>query len=625
MRKHLLLLIGLFVIVSSCSDNNDNNQQIDQKKTIEKDISINNDLTDLSSRVTTMDNLVLINNLPDKLKTKEGSEDFEIDYTKNYAFKLKAEVEAPKVKGEAVQATHVKIIDNMAFVSYNTKGSKYSGGVEVFDISDEDNPVLQAQALFSSIDVSAVDYFDGVIYLVGALDPESKDYALESPAVLITLELSASKKIQNISELIDLPSYVATDIEIDENNIYATSGSDGKLTILKRSDFSLVTGIDINDARSLSINADNIFALNATNEKIQKFSKTDFSELDAIEVQGPITNESKTEIDVTDKYILAALNQSGLEIHNIDGSLKERFNRPEKPAEGIAEDYVTNSVSLNNELLLIGNGGAGVYVGAMIPENENKVTLLGSMDFGSSVNFVESRGKYIFVAAGTGGLKIITIEMDEGEPDDIIKTKPCETLVDSISAMFPAGVDNRADNSDLFTDGNNLILKLTKKSPVFLTFVDEGAGYKNSLAYYTYNADNPPASADEIELHMLFPNASKEGSGGALKAGDQVKLGDSDFDANTVIGFCLIVNGWKNGTTVDGIYRHYTNIEWNNEATQQHALFKETKCKDIVMCFEDVKLPGGDKDFNDIIFTITDNEAGTDVATAFDLTNIVEK
>ncbi len=617
-------MIGLFLIVSSCSDNNDDNQQTDQKKAIQEGISINNNPADLLSRVTTMNDLVIINNLPAGT-TKEGTTGIEIDLTKNYAFKLKAEVEAPKVKGEAVQATHVKIIDNMAFVSYNTKGSKYSGGVELFDISDQDNPVLKAQALFPDVDVSAVDYYDGVIYLVGAVDPESAGYVLASPAVLISLELSNSKKIMSVSGLVDLPSYVATDVEIDENYIYATSGSDGKLSILKRSDYSLVTGIDINDARSLSSNDENIYVLNATNEKIQSFKKADFTELEAIEVQGPITDESKTEIDVTDNYILAALNVSGLDIRNLDGSLKERFNRPETPAGGLDEDYVTNSVCLNEELLLIGNGGAGVYVGAMIPENDNNVTLLGNMDFGSSVNFVESRGNYIFVAAGTGGLKIITIEMDEGVPDDIIPTKPCETLVDNIIAMFHENKDNRAANSDLFSDENNLILKLTKESPVYLTFVDEGAGWKNSLAYYTYDAEYPPASADELELHMLFPNASKEGFGGGLKTGDRVQLGDAPFAQNTVIGFCLIAQGWKNGATVDGVYRHYTNIEWNKDAKQQHVLFKEKNCKDIVLCFEDTQVPGGDKDFNDIIFTVNDNEEDANIATAFDTTNMVEK
>lgn len=629
MKKHLLLILGLSLIIFSCSDDNDDNQQSEQKAVVTESVTINNNSAELASRVSTMNSLVLINDIPSS-STKETTDldsEIEIDYTKNYAFKLKAEVESPTVNDITVQATHVKISNDMAFVSYNTKGSEYSGGVEIFDISDEDNPTLKAQALFSNVDVSAVDYYDGVIYLAGALDPASNGYVLESPAVLITLELSASNEILAVSDLIDLPSYVATDIAVDDDYVYVTSGSDGKLSILKHDDNTVLSEIDINDARSLSVNSDNVYVLSATDEVIRSFQKSDFTELSEISVENAITSESKTEIDVTDSYILAALNESGLDIRNIDGSLREHFDRPTTPEDGIDANYVTNSVSLNEELLLIGNGGAGVYVGAMIPENDNEVSMLGSMDFGTSANFVKSEGNYIFVAAGTGGLKILTIEIDEGTPDDIIETKPCETLVDNILAMFPENEDNRDANSELFSDENNLILKLVKESPVYLTFIDEGAGWKNSLAYYTYDADYPPASADEVELQMLFPNVSQVDEGGGLTTGDRVQLGDSSFPANTVIGFCLIAQGWQNGTTTDGKYSHYTNIEWNTNSDQQHVLFKESTCLDLVLCFEDVQVSGGagDNDFNDIIFTVNDNEEDANVATAFDLSNIVVK
>lgn len=612
MKKHLLLLIGLLLVIFSCSDHNDDIEST----------SINNDPETLSNRVTTMNELVSINSLPTST-TKEGTEEIEIDLTKNYAFRLIAEVESPRVGGETVQATHVKIIGNMALVSYNTQGNGYGGGVELFDISDQYQPVLKAQILFPDTDVSAVDYHDGVVYAVGALDPNSELYTLTSPAALIAFNLSNSGEIGSVYEPIDIPSFVATDIEIDENYIYVTSGSNGKLSILKLNDYSLVKEIEINDARSLSSNADHIYVLNASDKKIESFKKNDFSALESIEVHGPITIDSKTEIDVTDNYILAALNESGLDIFNIDGTLKEHFNRPETPDGKLDENYVTNSVCLNEELLLIGNGAAGVYVGAMIPENNNEVTLLGTMDFGSSVNFVESEGKYIFVASGMGGLKIITIGIDEGEPEIVIPTKPCETLVDHIIEMFPDRKDNR--DSEFFAEGTNLTLKLIKKSPVYLTFVHEDAGWRNSLAYYTYNAATPPTDIDQVDLHLLFPNVSGVNSGGGLKAGDRVQLGTEDFEQNTVIGFCLITRGWQNGEAVDGIYRHFTDIGLNNESTQQHVLFTESECNDIVLCFEDVQIPKGDKDFNDIIFTVNDNADDANVATAFDLTGIVKK
>lgn len=624
MKKFLLFFIFLSAIIWSCSEESFKEpERPQQNNKVIQSISITNNATELSSRVTYSNNLIVVNDIYTG-KTKSIKTDFEIDPTKNYAFKLRAEVDAPKVKGELVQATHVKIIDNMAFVTYNTKGPKYSGGVELFNIADKANPILQAQALFHDVDISAVDYYNGKLYLVGAHNPDTPGFVYESPAILIELEISPSGQIMYVSDTYDIASYVATDVKVDDDYIYVTSGSNGKLTVLNHN-FTLAGYKDIDDARSVAINTDNIYVLEGTTPQIHRFSITDLSGPDFIDLNGPVTAESKTEIDVTDNLLLAALNKGGLDIRELNGDLKEHIDRPATPEGKLDEDYVTNSVALNDELLLIGNGGAGLYVGAVIPDIDDEVLLMGSMDFEASVNFVESKDNCIFVAAGTGGLKILSIEIDEGIPDDIIPTKPCPTLIDNIVAMFPAGKDNRNEHSDLFADNNNLILKLKKESPVYLTFIDEGAGWRNSLAYYTYDADNPPTGEDEIELRMLFPNVSKEGEGGGLTSGDRVQLGDEAFPANTVIGFCLIAKGWKNGTTTEGIYKHYTNIEFNQNENQQHVLFIEKNCKDIVLCFEDIKLPDGDKDYNDIIFAITDNEEDNLVATAFETENIIEK
>ncbi|MPQ45461.1 DUF4114 domain-containing protein [Marinifilum sp. N1E240] len=625
MKKYLLLFIFSLSLVYSCSDDNFKSPDKEKEKDndIIKNVSINNNSTELNARVNYSDKLLKVVDLP--IGSVKSTKEFpEIDLTKNYAFKLRAEVDAPMVKGEYVQATHVKIVENMAFVTYNTKGTEYNGGVELFNITDKSNPVLQAQALLHDVDVSAADYYNGKLYLAGALDPESVGFVYDSPAILIELEISPSGQILYITNTYDISSYVATDVEVDENYIYVTSGSTGSLTILNH-DFSLATSTAINDARSLSVNSNNIYVLDGDTPQIQSFSKSDFTALSPFSVNGPVTPESKTEIDVNEEYVLAALNEGGLDIRLLNGELKEHIERPPTPEDRLDENYVTNSVALNEELLLIGNGGAGLYVGAMIPEENDDVTLLGSMDFDASVNFVESKDEYIFVAAGTGGLKILTIELDEGIPEDIIPTKPCATLIDNIVAMFPPGTNNIDTHSDLFTDENNLILRLTKESPVYLTFIDEGAGWRNSLAYYTYDAANPPSDEDDVELHMLFPNVSKEGEGGGLTSGDRVQLGDVAFPENTVIGFCLIAKGWKNGATVEGVYRHYTNTYLNPLDNQQHVLFIENNCKDIVLCFEDIKLPDGDKDYNDIIFAVTDNEEDNMVATAFDTENIIEK
>jgi hypothetical protein len=623
MKKNLLLVSIVFAFATSCSEYDDVKTQKKEVQKLSESVSINNNAADLSSRVSYSSDLVYLSDLPSG-KTKSGDVGIDVDLSKNYAFKLRAQVSPPKVQGNYLQATHVKIVDDMAFVTYNTRGPEYRGGVELFNVADEGNPILQAEALFTHVDISAADYYNGKLYLAGALDPEFPGYVYESPAILIELELTPSGQILAIKNSVDIPSYVATDVKVDENYIYVTCGSNGGLTVLNH-DFSHVTSTEISDARSLATNADHIYVLEGQTPQLKSFNKSDLTAGDDIALNGPVTPESKTEIDATDKYLLAALNEGGLDIRKLNGELKEHFDRPETAQGGLDEDYVTNSVCLNNELLLIGNGGAGLYVGAMIPENDDDVSMLGKMDFSSSVNYVESKENTIFVASGLGGLKILSIEIDDGLPEEIIPTKPCATLIDNIIAMFPPGKNNTIAHSDLFSDGNNLNLKLTKESPVYLTFIDEGAGWKNSLAYYTYDADNPPTDVADIELKMLFPNVSKVGEGGGLDSGDRVQLGDDPFPANTVVGFCLIAKGWKNGATVDGVYRHYTNVELNPSGKQQHVMFIEQNCKDIVLAFEDIRLPDGDQDFNDIIFTVTDNEENDKVATAFNLDNVVEK
>ncbi|NJK97174.1 MAG: DUF4114 domain-containing protein [Bacteroidales bacterium] len=172
---------------------------------------------------------------------------------------------------------------------------------------------------------------------------------------------------------------------------------------------------------------------------------------------------------------------------------------------------------------------------------------------------------------------------------------------------------------------------LTKESEVYITFVDEGAGWKNSLGYYTYNLANPPKSIEELEKHILFQNVSQVNEGGGLNAGDMLQIGTGKFPANTVIGFYLIAQGWKNGYVDDGRYTHYTDVQFNPGYHQQHTLFIEKNCNDLVMTFEDIDMEDNisykDYDYNDILFVISDNKDPNHQTanTAFDTSNLPVK
>lgn len=607
MNKQKILFFSLmfFFILSSCKKDD---VQTDDKinDLMKNNMVINNNKTHLNNRLSLKDELIPIVdvNLPG---VKSTSQKLAVDLTKNYAFKLKAEVNPPVYNGSTLQATHVSIKDNYAFVTYNTRGDDYLGGVEVFDVSNLRNPQLISQAIFPQADVSAVDYAHGKLYIVGATaDFEKLDFP--HPAFLQVLNLNSQMQIASVDTMLGISSFVATGVKVTQEAIFVTSGSNGHLSIFDLA-YNKKNAHSIFDARSIALNNQKVFVLAGQPGRVMLFDRLSAAFQMSFATGGAQTPESKSEVAVNESYIFAALNEGGMKMLTMQGDLKQYIPKPVAPQGEPEEKHVTNSVTINNDLVLIGNGESGIFVGATIPQFNDSIVMLGVMQFGSSqsANFVQSRDSVIFVATGLGGLKIIGISIDEGVPGDIIPTEPCPTLLESIRTMFPETKNAMVLHPDLFAAGATTNILLKEETPVYVTFVWEGAGWKNTFGYYTYPADNPPASIQDIQHHIVFPNVSLVGEGGGLEPGDMVQLGSGSFPANTVIGFYLVAQGWKNGMTVKGAYTHYTNTEFNPNGTQQHLLFIESGCEDIVLTFEDIRLPDGDKDFNDIILVVKDN------------------
>jgi hypothetical protein len=456
--------------------------------------------------------------------------------------------------------------------------------------------------------------------------PEAK---LRKPAMLQVLSLNNKMEPTKVDTIINLDSYAGTDVKVTSDGIFTTSGSDGYLKIYNHK-FDSLYASKINDARSVDVNTTKAYVLSGQHGKISVFNRSNPSLVTSFAPGGATIPESKSEIAANDKYIFSALNDGGLKVFNTDGTLKQYIQRPATPEGMKDEDFVTNSVSLNGDLVLLGNGEAGLYIGGIVNNHNDSIFLLGSIRFGDfeSANFVESKDSVIFVATGLGGLKILSISIDEGVPDDIIPTKPCAALYSRIQTIFKESTNNFTKYPELFesTLSKNIILK--KESEVYITFVDEGAGWKNALGYYTYNLSNPPKSVADLQKHLLFSNVSQVNEGGGLKTGDMLQIGTGKFPANTVIGFYLIAQGWNNGKVTDGRYTHYTDIQFNSGGLQQHTLFIEKTCDDLVMTFEDIdrsdNLSYSDTDFNDILFIISDNKDPNHAIanTAFDVTNI---
>lgn len=153
---------------------------------------------------------------------------------------------------------------------------------------------------------------------------------------------------------------------------------------------------------------------------------------------------------------------------------------------------------------------------------------------------------------------------------------------------------------------------LKNRSEVFVSFLHEGAGQRNSLAFYTYNKNNPPTSPAAVtNLTIIYANSSFPGSGGGLNTLSRVRLGV--FGADTVIGFAVIADGWDANTQT--IQRNKP-VFWDrpsfnpepNVALRQHTiLLNEVSSGHFIMGMEDVDNRYSDYDFNDVIFAVSSN------------------
>lgn len=195
---------------------------------------------------------------------------------------------------------------------------------------------------------------------------------------------------------------------------------------------------------------------------------------------------------------------------------------------------------------------------------------------------------------------------------------PTTMTQDAVSASFLERIDDALPEQDpvptahpeYLASGNEIDLVLIDNADVWVTFLHEGAGYKNALGFYTYDhASGLPATPEDLSAHtIIFPNASLAGSGGGLHAGDKVYLGQ--FPAGTAIGWFLPRNAW-NGTIVrNDVIILYSNPAWNPEDepyNQHNVLLYDAVEQKLILGFEDLIRPGGDNDFNDAVFFISAN------------------
>lgn len=227
---------------------------------------------------------------------------------------------------------------------------------------------------------------------------------------------------------------------------------------------------------------------------------------------------------------------------------------------------------------------------------------------------------YVFVDYDSDGLPL------DINHDHIGQT---ESIRQPLSSRAAAEVFYKLPNGKPLTDEHPEWLKdadvhiVDKPVQLRIVYVDEGAGYRNSIGYYVYNTDTPPQTMDEIDqIRIVFANGSGKNKGGSLVPGDALQLAyegtvDSnsrftptsfDFPAGTSIGWVLMANGWTGQRVNIDVTKYFSRSSLNPEKTSDRrvhtvALQSDTMAETIIYGFEDLNRDGRtDDDFNDFVF-----------------------
>lgn len=208
---------------------------------------------------------------------------------------------------------------------------------------------------------------------------------------------------------------------------------------------------------------------------------------------------------------------------------------------------------------------------------------------------------------------------NQGVPNYATFEQPSSHLINLINTALPEGKPVPQYHPSYIAQSTETNIVLAQSAEAWVTFLHEGAGYRNAIGYYYYDTATPPAYRETINtLTIIFPNGSFLGSGGGLIAGDKVQLKykpgtpqeSTIFPAGTTIGWFIVANGWTGSTVGQGYGIHVSNSELNyevNPTKQDHTVLLYDPTEDaFILGFEDIFREASwcDNDFNDAVYKV---------------------
>jgi hypothetical protein len=318
---------------------------------------------------------------------------------------LLAEIHAPRIDDQVLQATGVVIRGQYAFVSYNVQGEVQKGAVQVVHFLG-DTPELVAEALFPGHDVNALDVCGDWMFLALA----SADLG-QATVGLITL--NPLRQFNTDFREIPLESHAANAIRcLTSGTVAVTHGDGGGLSLLDK-DLVRSAYVPLHDARSVDDwTAGKFVVLSGTDATLHVVDGGVATA--SFPLVGATIPQSKSTVQVEGDNALVAVNDGGVQLVDLSTGAVAFTIAPPVVPELDPPQTVSNSAVAQNRTLFLAQGEAGLYLAHLdkgVNQSPKTVEILGHLVMGDlqSSNDVTYSGNKAFVAAGTGGFKILSI------------------------------------------------------------------------------------------------------------------------------------------------------------------------------------------------------------------------
>lgn len=333
---------------------------------------------------------------------------------KTLTMTLVAEIDPPVLKGDTLQATSVALHGGFAYVSYNYQGEVYRGGVDVIQIKNGGKAELRSQVWFDDADVHALHY-EGDLYLATGTSNEG----FGSAAVLERIGENGGKLELKARERVGLGSFAGTSVVVDGKRVFATSGNAGGLKVLNQTGLTTSSTKTLAEARWVDVDDTRVVVAQGMPGRIAVYNKSTLALENSWTFEGADVAEAKTTVRILGGKALIAAGTGGTQLMSLaTGKILGASAVP--VLTGVPrENIVANAADAEGDLVYVSYGEGGVYaleasadLSKSSGESSIGLTVLGRLRFDNlqSVNHVAFDGNTLVVAAGRGGVKIVSVK-----------------------------------------------------------------------------------------------------------------------------------------------------------------------------------------------------------------------